>query len=222
MKSKLGKTPQAQGIGESAPFIAPEGSFPDRPDWSQLTTQGKPIPEYLWGLMPYELTDQGAAESAPTDQPRSRIVADAHDKAIVHRRDAILEQGMMPWEAPDARRELMDRHLPSGHTGRFLSPSKCAHSGNRGWTPVLDSSGKEVRLGEMVLASMPKEGAAKRNAHYHGLDQVHLARVENDIQEHQERLASEAGIPLASRRSFLDPTGQDRGLQDVTVGQTKT
>ncbi len=67
-QASTGKTPQAQGVGESKIHAAPEGTFKDAVDWSTLTVNGLPIPKALWGKMAYKMTDQGA-EAANGGRP---------------------------------------------------------------------------------------------------------------------------------------------------------
>lgn len=214
MKSAQGKKPTAQGVGESKPHIAPEGTFEPTRDWSQLTIQGEPIPRYLWDLLTYEMTDQGAAEkNAGKEFSNVRVSLDAHDKRIIQRKEAVLDRGLQAWEAPDPRRELIEKHVKPGERPHFLSPSKVAQAGTRGWVPVLDEQGREVKLGEMILATMPEDSARQREAMVAARTKRQQSQSVEQFQEQQAQMLTDAGVNPRSQRAFLDPTREDGGLR---------
>src|SRR5690348_16552072 len=80
----MAKKIQAAGVGESRPFIAEPGAFPEGEiDWPKVTVNGLPLAENLWGLLPYAQTDQGRAENnAGKQESRVTITRTEEDKRI--------------------------------------------------------------------------------------------------------------------------------------------
>ena len=153
------------GVGDSKPFNAPEGVFPEdlaNPrHLSNCTINGEPIPEHLWGIFPWEMTDQGYAEKHEgKEHAHTRIVVDEVSNRI-NRRGEDLDRGMEPMDASDPMRELAREYVPDGMRAKFLSARKVDSEGTtRGYTICRKADGDPVRLGTSILGYMPEERAA--------------------------------------------------------------
>lgn len=90
-----------------------------------------------------------------------------------------------PWERQTpsmAFEELEKKHVPEGHEPHWCNPKHRERTGWEGWQKVkskkkpdimpdrsIDST--EIRVGDSILCSMPKEKAAKRTAYFQGQGQ---------------------------------------------------
>jgi hypothetical protein len=152
------------GVGESRTFNAPEGTFPEDLEnprhLSNCTLNGEPIPEGLWALIPYEMTDQGHAEKhAGKTHARSSVVVDEVHQSI-RRRGGNLDEGM-GFDAYDPMLELVHEHVPAGMRPKFLSKRKVDSEGTtRGYKICRKENGDPVSLGTSILGYMPEERAA--------------------------------------------------------------
>jgi hypothetical protein len=186
----------------------------DRSGWTVngVAVDSLPDPHAI----PYAITDQAIEErnARPNVRPPSgiRLGADPVEKAIQERRDG-LEAGMETWEAADPFRETAERHVQAGHRPRLLSPAKVEKEGLRGWKPVVSENGDPVKVGNMILASMPEQRAEARERHYAGKTRVAVQKVHDKYREEHKAGMSELGGSRASR-GLPDPT---EGLQ-VTRG----
>lgn len=156
------------GIPDSNPPIAPEGTFEESSilDCHVGGVLVRELPVEVQGKILYQQTDEGIAEANEGKQEaRARVVTDEYRKSLDHRRDRILE-GQEPWQAPNAMKELAEKHVRPGFTPRFLSPAMIDKRGMRGWEPVLDENGNQVKARNMILAEMPKDAAERRNKHF--------------------------------------------------------
>jgi hypothetical protein len=170
-------------------------------------------------LIPHRLTAEGVAEFNEGKEPaRVQITSDALDKQIQQRRDVLeSNQSLQSWEAPDPRRELADRHIKPGMRARFLSPRKIDESGFRGWEPVIDGEGKQVKLGNMLLAQMPEAKAEQRNAHFREQAKEKLRQANDEVKEQKDRLLRETG---ASPRLSSPGASGEVGLQQLRGNST--
>ena len=170
---------------------------PQRETGSEFTVNGKPIPTHFAHAIPFAYTDQGLAEKAAKADPTShhvRVTADAFDKAIEARADAV-----EPWEMPDPMKELTDAYVEQGMRPKFLSPRVCETRGMRGFEVVKKPNGDPVKLANMVLGVMPEEKARQRNEHYRRQGEDQLREATEKTTEEQERLisaANAAGVSL--------------------------
>jgi|SRR5579872_928307 len=202
---KFVKKAQAQGVGESRIFVAPEGSFPPGTvDWSTLTVAGKPIPEHLWGLVPYAQTDQGRAENNEGKQERAaEIVRTEESKRIERFRDFQFD-GAEPGMG-DPMKELVDQHVQPGQHPRFLSPRSFPVHGTRGYEKVLDSEGNPVMFGDMYLGVIPQDEAIKREKRDAALARQMMVDAQDTVREQTEQIMSERDMrSLARRRGTLE------------------
>jgi hypothetical protein len=217
------ETIRSSGVGESRVFSAPEGSFEAKQmDWSQLTINQAPIPQHLWGLVPYEMTDQGVAEKNEGKEPaRASVLSDPIEKHVAERKDAVKSRGMASWEAPDVRKEVAEKHVKPGFKARLLSPRKVELEGTRGWEPVTDRNGDPVKVGNLILGQMPEAKVAQRNKHYRDQANARLQREAEGYQEQQARLLRESGIspdavrPRSGEDGLQIAQGNDAGSTDV-------
>lgn len=153
------------GVGESKMFNAPEGTFPDElgdpRHPSNCTLHGEPIPEPMWPLIPYELTDQGHFEKhdGVEHAVASVTVDEVHQQ--IRRRGGDLEEGRSPFDAFDPMLELVHEYVPAGMRPKFLSKRKMDAEGTtRGYTICRKPDGDPVTLGTSVLGFMPEARAA--------------------------------------------------------------
>lgn len=173
-----------------------------------LTVKGEPIPPHLAHLISYEMTDQGiAAESAKRKAkgvatPGLRVVSSEFDKKMQAFADDA-HNGPEPWEQANPI-EAAKARVPDakGKAFHLFSERVYEHSGSRGFVPERDAEGQLIKVGNMVLASMPAERAARREQHYKDLA-VGAQRAEAErFAEEQNQLASMGIAPLAAGESI--------------------
>lgn len=185
---------EAAGIPDSKPPVAPEGTFPER-SILDCHVGGVPVrnlPLEVQTRILYQQTDEGIEEYNRDKAPGSaRVIKDEFSKACENRKDAITGQGMQPWEAPDPLREVAQRYVRPGFRPRFLAPAAIDQRGMRGFEPVLDENGRQVKVRNLILAEMPEEKAEQRNKFYR--DKANAAVKEIERQYRQEGGASAVG-----------------------------
>jgi len=187
----------AGGVGESKPFIAPEGTFPENPilDCHVGGRLVRDLDPDMQAKILYQQTDEGIAERDEGRVPAgsaARVTAGPLDKAIQERRDD-LATGMEPWEARDPLKEVADAHTQPGQRPKFLSPPVIQSRGLRGFE-VVKSGGDPVRVGNMVLGVMPEAKAEQRNRRFREKSKSDLVEVEKRYKETQEQQIREAGL----------------------------
>lgn len=234
----------AGGVGESKIFAAPDAAKQAELDRllkchmggvlvSDLVDQGKIDATLLGSVLNYWSTDEGreeanAAKLAPTpgvevtrNAPGRRGSSLDPDKAVEQRRDAVRDvdgHAIEPWEAPDVRRDVAEKHTPEGHRARFLSPAVVDKLGTRGWQPVRDANGDPVRVGNMILASMPENKAQGRNRHYQERSRSALVAAHQSFEEQQHKVLRASGTsPSVLSRRAADG---DIGLQRIPGNST--
>lgn len=165
-KQKFADAADAAGIPDSPVLREEREDAPPSPILD-LHVGGIPVRELsleAQGRILYQQTDEGIAEAnVGKERPRVQIVADEFSKGLEHRRDAVKDFGMNLGEAPNSMREEMDKHIAPGMKGRWLSPRVVDRRGLRGWEPVLDQEGHQVKVGNMFLGQMSAEAAKARN-----------------------------------------------------------
>lgn len=183
------------GIGESKPFIAPDQFDPN----PQRHVGGAPVGGgYLDHLMASALSDEEQAERDKKPKARVQVLADHSDpigKALQERRD-FLKNSPEPWLAPNQMESVMRENLPEGHRGRFLSPQRIQERGLRGWQPVI-KDGAPVKLGNMVLGSMPEDLAERRNKFFREKDADRLKQHKENTEEQMAKAAHAAKLRMA-------------------------
>jgi hypothetical protein len=174
ISSSLGGVPEENqeraGIPDSPIFRRDnslmEASFPPNPVLA-LHVGGvlvSDLPIEMQGRILYQQTDEGIAENNEgKGEACARVTRDEFSKAMDHRKDRVKEEGQQLADAPNPMKEAMDRHIPKGMRGRFLSPKVVDRRGMRGWEPVLDAEGKQVKVRDQFLGMMPEERAIARN-----------------------------------------------------------
>jgi len=186
-----------QGVGESQPFVAPEGVFPENAilDCHVGGVLVRELRQDMQDKILYAQTDEGIAErNEGRSEVHARVTSDPLDKAIQKRQDDQLERGMEPWEASDPMREVADAHVGPGMRPKFLSELRNKEHGTRGWEVVKDEHGDPVKLGTMVLGQMPEDRALARNEHFRNKSRTAVAQVEQQFCETQEQAKREAGV----------------------------
>lgn len=185
----------AGGIGPSRTFAAPAGTFAQQPEF---TIEGVPVSNSPHAhAIPSHYSDEAIAERAARPHAVTSVTRDAFDKKILERADFRTHEAE-PWLAPDPMKELIAEHCPSGHVPRFLSEKKVAQDGFRGWQPVISDTGDPIRLGNMALASMPKDMAERRNKYYRKLDADKISDIHEQTREQGGRLAHANGMRVAA------------------------
>jgi hypothetical protein len=184
----------AGGIGHSKQFNAPVGSFEDLPEFR---VAGVPLSDHpMKHAIPARFTDEGMAAHDEKPKAFTQVLSDSFDKKL-HQRKDFLKTEMEPWEAPDARKELADQHLPAGHVGRFLSDTVVTQHGMRGWKPVITADGSTVKLGNMTLGSMPKDVAERRNKAMQRRSKDAIDTIYNHQVEQLTKDTRDAGMRMA-------------------------
>jgi len=174
-------------LPESRPHIAAEGELERGVRIEDCHVNGKRIGDAFspeqWQQFNFRNTDEGLAEAAGrkagrTDAtaPAVETVRDAFSGACSQRRDD-LQSGMEPWEATDPLKELADQHVGKGMSPKFLSENRIARDGLRGFRLVKDENGNPVKVRGLVLAEMPVEKVAQRNAFYRGKGNAAVAQI---------------------------------------------
>lgn len=183
--------------------------------YSGTTVGGIPIEEIADGhLIGWANTDQGIEERLAKPHAFTTSGADELDKSIQHRRD-FREHEEESWLAPDPMKELADKYVRPGFSGKFMSRSVTARNGLRGFEPV-SNGGKEVTLGTMFLAEAPIDVVKRRNKKYQKVGQQQMAEVANRGSEEQERFARDSGMsPRNAAAQAEDGLHESRGNSAV-------
>lgn len=122
------------------------------------------LPLEVQGRILYQQTDEGIAEANQGKvESAARVTRDTFSKAMDKRAAQVKELDMDVSDAENPMKELADKHIAPGMRGRFLSPRVCDRRGMRGWQPVLDEHGNQVKVRESFLAQMPEDKAIERN-----------------------------------------------------------
>ena len=169
----------AAGVGESKRFgggnYEREARRGRRPDLSQCTVNGGPIPEHMLSVTTYAMTDQcreereamlDATRPGWRDEPHVSIGRDPLEKSVDKFRDGLID-GVEPWEGGiDPLLEMKKKHGKPGERYRFLNPVKVDRDGWREAGNRLRYSKKgiekTVELGRMIFAKM--HGGARAEA----------------------------------------------------------
>jgi len=185
------KAPMSHGVGESKPFIAPAGTFPENKilDCHVGGVLVRDLPVEIQGRILYRQTDEGIAElNEGKVERRASVISDPLDKIINAPSD------LEPWEAQDPMKELAQRYVPPDMSPKFLDPGKCDKDGMRGFEVVKDQRGDPVKLGTLMLGQMPRERARRRNAAYQQKAADDAREIHEEFQVKQERLLGDAGL----------------------------
>lgn len=173
-----------------------------------LTVNGKPIPAEFAHAIVYAQTDQGIAEESAKRQARGvatpgiRVVASEFDKKMQAYADDA-NNGPEPWEQSNPIEAAKARVAqPEGKAFHLFSDRVYEHSGSRGFVPERDVEGNLIKVGNMVLASMPAERAARREQHYKDLALGNEKAESERFREEQNRLSREGISPLKAGDSI--------------------
>lgn len=239
-----GKKAQSQGVGESKINAAPEGSFEREVDWASMTVNGEPIPEHLWGVMPWTYTDQGRAEFNAGKAPASgiQVLRDETDHAVRQFRDdrlsdipgdAQLErERVTPERIAEIRAKfggratadrlgiIMNQHLPKGRRGRWMSQRVCDHEGQglrRGvldWEPLLVE--KDGKMERVTLGNMFLASVPEKLAIEQDIYYEDLARQKMVAAVERSRELADEIAPARKQRETMrrDFTEDTAGLVD--------
>lgn len=180
------------GFQKGNQFAKARGSKPAEPQTtppeSEWTLNGNPIPDHLKGLIPFRLTDQGTEQfNAGKEPARVQIVQDEFSKKLQQHEDT--NPAVMPWQYTDPV-EASKSRVPNVDGKRFglLSSRVCEKDGLRGWQPERDKDGHEIKVGNMMLASMPEGMAAQRDRYYEGLSADAVTNAADDYSAKQEKM----------------------------------
>lgn len=205
------KKARSTGVGESKTFVADPGTFPVEMDWSTLTVNGEPVPENVRHLIPYAQTDQGRAEAdANRVEGHVQVMSDETDGARRKYRDELLaghpiDSDAELMEVHDPLKPLMERHLPKGERGLWMSERKCDREGMRrgvlDYEPVLDADGQRIKHGSLFLASVPEARARRADAIYHEKAQAQMVQAQGKVREQEDAFMSETTRKKMHRRT---------------------
>lgn len=154
------------GIPDSPIFKRPEPDFPPNPvlDLHVGGVLIRDLPIEMQGRILYQQTDEGIAErNEGKVESAARVTKDPFTKQMEHRKDSVRDLGMDLADAPNPMKEAMERYIEPGMRGRFLSPKVIDRRGMRGWEPVLDEKGQQIKVRDTILAQMPEQRAIARN-----------------------------------------------------------
>lgn len=158
------------------------------PPESEWTLNGNPIPEHLFGQVPFALTDQGA-EFANRGKTKARVqvLSDEYDRNLMR-----VEDSIEPWEAANPIKAAIDRVRTPGMAYHLSSDRVVARNGLGKWLPCKDADGNLVKVGNMTLAAMPKPLFDRMERHYKDEANAALKDGINDFQVKQEQMLREA------------------------------
>ena len=201
-RAALANNPMAAAVPDSKNFGDPEApEFP--PALVGRHVGGIPceeLPPDIVCRLSIQHTDEAIAErNAGKAEPGStaRETRGPREHAIQHFRDdrveAPLDQGNF-----DPFQDIERRHGQPGQQLKFFNPNLVAKLGWEGYTQVLDTTGKPVTLGEMLVGSIPKHVAEARRAKALSKSQGKVAEIYNNLKAEQESIARELNTrPLA-------------------------
>lgn len=210
--SSLGGTP-TNALPES-PMLR-KAREADR-DPSGLTVGGIPIEDIPGGhMIGFGNTDQGIAEREAKPHAYTTAGASEFDKSIQQRRDFRNDESNEQWHAPDPMKDLADKYVRPGFSGKFMSRSVSAHKGLEGFVPIKDN-GKEITLGTMFLAEAPIGFVKRRNKKYQDEGKQAMAEVANRSSEELVRSARDSGMsPRAAAAQAEEGLHESRGNSAV-------
>lgn len=210
-------TPAETPEPEVAQAEPPKDPRFDQRTW---TIKGAPIPEHLWHVVSYKMTDQYLAENPPPPRtgPMVDVISDPLDKKFA----AELESptSLEPWEGiGDPMKALIDEHIVPGQRPRFLSREMIRERGLRGYEVVRHPNGDPVVLGNMILGQMPEAKAQKRDSYYRNESAERITEAHDNFIEAQQRaLHDVAGEALPTGSAVTDRENN----RTVVTGLTRT
>lgn len=167
------------------------------------------LPSHIARMITYSMTDEGIAEANAKrvdsqGEPASGVrVGDGNwEKTLQQRED-------QPWLGVDPLLAAANAHREPGMQYRGLSPTAIAKRTLRGWEPVKEPNGDDVRIGNLILGKMPIKMARRRNEYYRRQGASEFAAATEQLKVNQERVADEA-----KRR------GIDMGVAPLLPGET--
>lgn len=199
-----------------------------QPASAELTVDGKPIPDHLKHVIAYDLTDQGKAErkenlkaSGRYSENQVSVVSSEFDKQLLRYEDDA--NGAEPWELANpieaAKARVPD---PTGKAFHLFGNATYDRDGARGFVPEKDVNGNLIKVGNMVLASMPESRAAKREKYYKDLA-LQAEKAEGERYREEQARNAAAGItplrPGDSVNGNVAFSGQD---EPTTIGHIRS
>ncbi len=170
---------------ESSATVDPKILENARGNASMRTVDGQPIPLHLQHLIPFAVTDQGLAEAAarPGERPRCSIGAEPFEKGLAQMEDE-------PWLESDPFREKVDslRQANPDKTFHMLSKNVIQKRGLRGWEVMKAANGEPEAVGGMLVGTMPKRVADRRNEKFRRVGSEALKEAEETYQVQQEKI----------------------------------
>jgi hypothetical protein len=216
------KKATSSGVGPSKPHVAPEGTFEPALDWSKLTINGEPVPEEVWGKLPYRLTDQGAAEEMAriikgnggrTQTAHVEITRDKDDKAIDRFRHVDHERSPLAI--------MQDRYTGAGMSSRWFGARKMEEAGliRKGieysivkYPPGHEKAGQAVMQGGMMLGEAPAGVVDDAREFFR-------SKADDAMQAAQDRVAEqvEQVVPKETMRRMARQSGAQDFLSGIQV-----
>lgn len=195
---------------------------------AERTVNGIPVsslPIEVQNVIGYAMTDQGIAErnAKRVDSkgvPHSGIqvlVNEGFDQQILRRSKA--EE---PWETADPLLDAVNRLRKPGMKYRGLSPTVIRKKGMRGWEAQTDADGV-VTVGNMIVAAMPLERAARRNKKFRDEGNANAADAAGRFVTDHERAVRDSGSEgvrvLRSGELLTDSRDPSR---EISIGVRRT
>jgi len=148
--------------------------------------------------LPGKSNEELIAEQEALDEKRARegyprvsLGADPLDKAIASRLDAS-DELIDPWSAIDPMEATVAPYKEPGKAYKFLSPRVCDVLGTRGYEMVLDANGNQVKMGNMMLGSIPQRIADARQAKAQKESNERVKDMQDEYTQNVDRLKRDA------------------------------
>lgn len=187
----------------------------------EWTLNGKPVDRESANRPAWQHTDQARAlkrlEGNYETGPRVAVQSD-FDRAIEHG-NAAATNDMEVWETPDPLREACALVPRPDMRRRLLDPVVIKRSGMRGWKPVVDVQGNQVKVGEGILAEMPISKADARNEHYRRQGESERTAANERAQAEMEKTIRDGEAVGAVRPLQTGEGGRDGSFP--VIGHTR-
>jgi hypothetical protein len=188
---KKATAPEANPTPAPDPLDESRGVLDRYNEDGQATVNGKPVslddPHVF-----FQHTDQYIAmENIKKNRTGSGVEVKSDLDMTIERGQHLSDSEL--WEDIDPMAAAVRAHIKPGFAGRFLSERICQQRGLRKWEPVI-ADGKNVKVGPMMLATMPMSKVQQRNAHYRELGNAAIRDAEQAAVEKQARLIRDSRV----------------------------
>lgn len=187
-----------------------------------LTVNGAPAPDNV----PFALTDQGIERRNRERAALGYSESSINITGFVDQADKGVMRAVRTWGDYDPLAEAKSRVERPDRRYRYLSPRVMEKKGLRGWELERGERGEGVRVGELLLASMPEDAARERDRHYMAQASEKESEARGEYDEKQERAVAQAtksGFdvsgygPLREGETLRGNVGENAG-RDIPLG----